>query len=72
MLAEGPVPVLGGHELMILLLQVGLLLTLAVLLGRVAIRFRMSAIVGELLAGVLLGPSLLAHVLRGCRAGCSP
>ena len=63
MLAEGPVPVLGGHELMILLLQVGLLLTLAVLLGRVAIRFRMSAIVGELLAGVLLGPSLLAHLL---------
>ncbi len=33
MLAEGPVPVLGGHELMILFLQVGLLLTLAVLLG---------------------------------------
>ena len=63
MLADGPVPVLGGHELMILLLQVGLLLTLAVLLGRVAIRFRMSAIVGELLAGVLLGPSLLAHLL---------
>jgi Kef-type K+ transport system membrane component KefB len=61
--AHGPVPFLGGHDLMIFLLQVGLLLALAVVLGRVAVHFRLPAIVGELLAGVLLGPSVLQRAL---------
>jgi Kef-type K+ transport system membrane component KefB len=53
---------LGAHQLLIFVLQVGLLLMLAVLLGRLAVRLGMPAIVGELAVGVLLGPSLLAHV----------
>lgn len=53
---------LSGHALLILLLQVGLLLGSALVLGRVAVRLRMPAIVGELMAGVLLGPSMLTHV----------
>ncbi|MFI9594964.1 cation:proton antiporter [Nonomuraea sp. NPDC052265] len=53
---------LGAHELLVLMLQLGLLLGLAVLLGRLAARLRLPAIVGELAVGVLLGPSLLNHL----------
>ncbi|MEV4395808.1 cation:proton antiporter [Nonomuraea sp. NPDC049607] len=54
---------LGAHDLLVFMLQLGLLLGLAVLLGRLAERLRMPAIVGELSVGVLLGPSLLGHVV---------
>jgi Kef-type K+ transport system membrane component KefB len=56
---------MGAHQTLVLLLQIGLLLGFAVLLGRLARRLGMPAIVGELSAGVLLGPSLLAHVAPG-------
>ncbi|WP_221349903.1 cation:proton antiporter [Streptomyces beigongshangae] len=56
---------LSSHALMVLLLQVGVLLLTALLLGRLARRLGMPAIVGELSAGVLLGPSLLAEVMPG-------
>ncbi|WP_269459667.1 cation:proton antiporter [Allokutzneria albata] len=55
----------SGHLLLIFLLQVSLLLGTALLLGRLAVRWRMPAIVGELTAGVLLGPSVLAHFAPG-------
>lgn len=57
-----PVPPIGGHPLVLFLLQVGLLLTVALLLGRLAARVGLPAIVGELLTGVLLGPTLLGSV----------
>jgi Kef-type K+ transport system membrane component KefB len=53
---------LGGHPFLVFMLQVGLLLTLAILFGRLAVRLGMPAIVGELSAGVMLGPSLLGAV----------
>ncbi|MFI6924070.1 cation:proton antiporter [Nonomuraea spiralis] len=56
---------LGARELLVFMLQLGLLLGLAVLLGRLAARLRMPAIVGELTVGVLLGPSVLHHVAPG-------
>lgn len=60
-----PVPALAHHPLLVLLLQLALLLLLALSLGQLAARFKMPAIVGELLAGVLLGPSVLSHALPG-------
>ncbi|GCD36907.1 putative Na+/H+ antiporter [Streptomyces chrestomyceticus JCM 4735] len=60
--SAAPVVPFGGHDLFLFLLQVGLLLSLAFLLGRLALRLGMPAIVGELCAGLLLGPSVLAHV----------
>ncbi|ORT93561.1 sodium:proton exchanger [Frankia casuarinae] len=54
-----PVPSIPPHSLLLFLLQLAMLLSLAILLGRVAVRLRMPAIVGELCVGVLLGPSLL-------------
>src|SRR5438270_7516852 len=53
---------LGGQELLLLLVQFGLLLAVARTLGEVARRFRLPSVVGELLAGVVLGPSLLGAV----------
>lgn len=54
-------PPLGGHALLVLLVQVCLLLGAALLLGRLATRFELPAVSGELTAGVLLGPSVVGR-----------
>ncbi|MFD3357159.1 cation:proton antiporter [Streptomyces fradiae] len=63
--AASVVQPLPSHALMVLLLQLGVLLLCALLLGRLAERLGMPAVVGELAAGVLLGPSLLLHLAPG-------
>lgn len=55
-------PPMAQHQLLLFLLQVGVLVLTATLLGRLANRLQMPAIAGELLAGFLLGPSLLGHL----------
>jgi Kef-type K+ transport system membrane component KefB len=60
-----PLPQPAGHDLLVFLIQVGMLLGLAVILGRLAVRLGMPAVVGELLTGVLVGPSLLGHLTPG-------
>ncbi|MGP3964833.1 cation:proton antiporter [Nonomuraea sp. 3N208] len=57
-----PMP-LSGHPLLVFLLQLGVLLAAAFLLGRLAMRLGMPAIVGELAVGIILGPSLLGHLV---------
>ncbi|CAI7976926.1 monovalent cation:H+ antiporter-2, CPA2 family [Frankia sp. Hr75.2] len=57
-----PVASLSHHSLLIFLLQVTVLLCLALGLGRLAIRLGLPSVVGELLAGVVVGPSLLGAV----------
>ncbi|MEO3867460.1 cation:proton antiporter [Nonomuraea sp. B12E4] len=59
---NAPVAPIAAHNLLVLLLQLGLLLLLAHLFGRLATRLGMAAVVGELFVGVVLGPSFLAHV----------
>ncbi|HET8660514.1 MAG TPA: cation:proton antiporter [Micromonosporaceae bacterium] len=54
-----PVSPLTADQLLIFLVQLGALLLLALILGRLAVKLRLPPIVGELLAGVVLGPSLL-------------
>ncbi|MFJ9003806.1 cation:proton antiporter [Streptomyces canus] len=58
-LSASPLAPLGAHALLMFLLQIGVLLGTAVLLGQLARRLGMPSIVGELCAGVVLGPSLL-------------
>jgi Kef-type K+ transport system membrane component KefB len=65
MLASAPVAPIAAHQLLVLLSQLGLLLGIALVLGRLSRRIGIPAIVGELCAGVVLGPSLLAHALPG-------
>jgi Kef-type K+ transport system membrane component KefB len=64
-LATGPVPGLTHHQILIFLLQTGLLLATAIVLGRLAVRVNLPPVVGELTAGVVLGPSLLGNWLPG-------
>lgn len=45
-----------------MLLQMGILLTCARVLGEVARRFNQPSVVGEILAGILLGPTLLGSL----------
>lgn len=53
---------LTGYEISILLLSLGILLAVARILGEVALRLNQSAVLGELLAGMLLGPTVLGAV----------
>jgi hypothetical protein len=57
-----PIAPIGAHTALVLLLQLGTLLGLALVLGQLAVRLRMPAVVGELTAGVLLGPSLFGQL----------
>jgi Kef-type K+ transport system membrane component KefB len=56
-----PAIALSGPRLTTFLLQLGVLLGLALLLGRLAAWLRMPAIAGELLAGIILGPTALGR-----------
>lgn len=58
-------PGLDPHVLLVFLLQASLLLLIAFALGRLAERLGLPALVGELLTGVLLGPSLLGTLAPG-------
>ncbi|MCB5906270.1 cation:proton antiporter [Streptomyces pinistramenti] len=61
-LAMGPVPAISHHQMLVFLVQIGVLLTVAVGLGRLAARVGLPSVVGELTAGVVLGPSLLGNL----------
>lgn len=56
-----PIMPLAGGQVVILLVQIASLLLLGLGLGRLVARFGLPPIVGELMAGVVLGPSLLGH-----------
>jgi len=62
---QPPPASLGGHPLLVFLTAVTTLLLVAHLLGRLAERAHMPAIVGELATGVILGPSLLSNLTPG-------
>ena len=49
----------------LLFLQLALILAVATVFGRIAIRFRIPAVAGELLAGVIIGPTILGRFLPG-------
>jgi Kef-type K+ transport system membrane component KefB len=59
------VPQIPSHALLVFLLQVGLLLFVALMLGRLAVALRLPAVVGELSAGLILGPTLFGHLAPG-------
>ncbi|MHB9027425.1 MAG: cation:proton antiporter domain-containing protein, partial [Candidatus Latescibacterota bacterium] len=49
----------NAHEVAILLFDIGILLGLARFLGEVARRYRQPMVAGEILAGIILGPTVL-------------
>lgn len=56
---------LTPHEITILLLGFGIMLALARAFGELFNRFRQPAIVGEILAGILLGPTVFGTLFPG-------
>jgi Kef-type K+ transport system membrane component KefB len=56
---------MAAHELLVFLLAITVLLLLARCFGWLAQRAKMPALVGELITGAVLGPSLLGHLAPG-------
>ncbi len=63
---------LGHHELLLVLVQLSLLLLVARGLGELMRRINLPPVVGELLAGVLLGPSIFGAFLPSVQAHIFP
>lgn len=60
-----PLPAVPSGQVALFLVQLAVLLAAASGLGWLARRIGQPAVIGELLAGVLLGPSVLGHALPG-------
>ncbi|MHC5595604.1 MAG: cation:proton antiporter, partial [Nostoc sp.] len=69
---NGLIKPLGHHELLLVLVQLSLLLLVARGLGELMRRINLPPVVGELLAGVLLGPSLFGLLLPDLQAHIFP
>lgn len=54
---------MSSHDVQLLLLDLAIILAAARLLGAVARALRQPAVVGEIIAGIALGPTLLGHTL---------
>jgi len=63
---------LPHHEVVVLLLSLAVLLGAARLLGELARRLHQPAVIGEILAGILLGPTVLGVALPGVSAWLFP
>jgi Kef-type K+ transport system membrane component KefB/mannitol/fructose-specific phosphotransferase system IIA component (Ntr-type) len=63
---------LSHHDTVTLFLSLAILLGAARLLGELALRFRQPAVLGELLAGILLGPTLFGAVAPELNAEIFP
>ena len=67
-----PLKGLPSEMLLYLLLQLSVILGLAHVLGEVMRRWRQPAVMGQLLAGVLLGPSVLGHWFPALQSAIFP
>jgi Kef-type K+ transport system membrane component KefB len=56
---------MNEHDLSILLLQLGVMLAVALVGGAVAHRLGLLVVLGELVGGIVLGPTVLSHVAPG-------
>jgi len=63
---------LSHHEVTVLLLALAVLLGAARLLGELARRLRQPAVIGEILAGIILGPTVLGALLPGASVALFP
>ncbi len=66
------IPPIAGHAVFLLLVQIALLLVVARLGAELCRRIALPAVVGELSAGLLLGPSVLGRFAPGVSATLFP
>jgi Kef-type K+ transport system membrane component KefB len=52
----------GHHDLVLFFLQISVILAVALVFGQVARRLHLSAVLGELIGGILLGPTVFAAI----------
>ena len=69
---EVPFAPLEHADVLQLVIQIGLLLAVARLFGEIAKRFGQPAVAGEIVAGVVLGPSILGVLAPGIAAAWLP
>jgi Kef-type K+ transport system membrane component KefB/nucleotide-binding universal stress UspA family protein len=70
--AKGSIQPLGHHELLIVLIQLAVLLLVSRTAGELMQKVNLPPVVGELLAGVLLGPSVLGALLPSFQSQIFP
>ena len=63
---------LSPDEILTLLLALGVMLALARILGELAKRVNQPAVLGEIVAGILLGPTVLGSIVPAMRATLFP
>src|SRR5215470_13421603 len=63
---------LGGHEVLLVLLQLAAILLVARIGSELVKRMGLPAVVGELAAGLILGPTVLGHFFPGAFARLFP
>lgn len=56
---------LNAEQLTVFLTSIGIMLLLARLLGELFIKFRQPSIIGEILAGIILGPTVMGALMPG-------
>ena len=69
---KGLIKPLGHHELLLVLVELAVLLLVARGLGEFMRRIQLPPVVGELLAGVLLGPSVFGWILPSLQGKIFP
>ncbi|MFZ4814656.1 MAG: cation:proton antiporter [Phototrophicaceae bacterium] len=57
---QQPFTAASHHDILVLLVQLGVLLFASRMMGELAQRLKQPSVVGEILAGIILGPSLLS------------
>jgi len=63
---------MNNHDLVLLFIQLSVMLAAAVLLGQVARKLNQPAVLGELIGGILLGPTVFGAVAPGLHAVLFP
>src|SRR5690349_17850469 len=63
---------MSAHDVTTILLGLAVLIGAARLLGELAQRFRQPAVIGEIIAGILLGPTMLGHLWPSATAWLFP
>ena len=62
----------GTHLILLLVIQTGLILGLSRMMGYIFVRVRQPQVMGEMIAGIMLGPSLFGWLMPGLFAQTFP